>query len=117
MKPSGSSQPRERKIAFRANRKPHAHDSGGAGGLQDRQGQDDSMTATDRGPCPTCTAWCATTERQRANRLRNMAAGGAGVQPYACPECGGIEWATTDLFVSPDGPDKRRSFLQRLTDR
>jgi hypothetical protein len=29
------------------------------------------------------------------DRLRNMVHAGRDVKPYACPRCGGIDWATT----------------------
>ena len=71
--------------------------------------------------CSNCTPWCATTEQQLAVRLKNIAAA-PEVKPYECPNCGGIEWASTDalvvkaepnIFIST-GPDMPSEFLRRV---
>lgn len=63
--------------------------------------------------CPACAAWCATSEKQLANRLANVA-GMPDVQTYACPQCGGTEWATSDAMVVKDEPSTLRRFLERV---
>lgn len=62
--------------------------------------------------CPNCTPWCATTEKQLANRLKNMDAPAA--RPFECPVCCGVEWATTDKMISATPPSRLRKFIERV---
>lgn len=62
--------------------------------------------------CGTCTAWCSTTEKQLANRLANMR-NAPGGQPYPCPQCDSIAWATTREMIG-EGPVEHRSRWQFL---
>lgn len=48
--------------------------------------------------CPACTPWCATTEKQFANRQANMNCD-PQVKPHNCPECGSAAWATTRVMI------------------
>lgn len=50
--------------------------------------------------CPTCTPWCATTERQFEIRQKNMA-DAPDAKPFLCPSCGGVDWATTREKIVP----------------
>lgn len=51
--------------------------------------------------CPTCKSWYATSENQHANRLANTA-GASSTQPYPCPKCGSIDWATSREAIKED---------------
>lgn len=66
--------------------------------------------------CPICTPWCATSETQLKNRLANMRDfAGSGTDPYPCPRCGSMAWATTRAFIKED--TRPRSRWRRLMDR
>lgn len=65
--------------------------------------------------CPTCTPWCATTEKQFADYNANMRDGGPFTRPHACPECGSIDWATSREMIGEPGLIRRgRSWWRRI---
>lgn len=50
--------------------------------------------------CSTCTPWVARTTNQLLKRFSKMSSrSGQYVQPYACPDCGSRDWATTEEFI------------------
>lgn len=61
--------------------------------------------------CETCAHWCAITQKQLDGRLKNMAETPGG-QPHPCPQCHGIDWATTTEMVGEEKP--KRSWPERL---
>ena len=52
--------------------------------------------------CPECKPWAATTHRQFANRIGNMVHSGSDVKIHPCPNCGGIDWALTDMMIQQE---------------
>lgn len=51
--------------------------------------------------CPTCMSWCATSEAALATRHKKMArVPSATWKP--CPQCGGIDWATSREKIEAD---------------
>lgn len=59
--------------------------------------------------CRVCRQWCATSQKQIANRRRNLLMEGPSV--YPCPQCDSIAWATCEAFVA-----ENRSVWQRVKD-
>lgn len=55
--------------------------------------------------CETCAHWCAITQKQLDGRLKNMAETPGG-QPHPCPQCHGIDWATTRAMIKDELPKR-----------
>lgn len=51
--------------------------------------------------CPTCSAWCATSTKKLAIRLKNIS-DAPDIGPHPCPQCGGIDWAISTSMIEPE---------------
>lgn len=58
--------------------------------------------------CDYCRPWCATTEKQLANRVADLIHGGPDTMIHPCPSCNGKEWATTDKMVIKEQTKKKQ---------
>jgi hypothetical protein len=58
--------------------------------------------------CDHCRPWASTSKKQLKIRLRNLDYN-QDASVFACPRCGGGEWATTDKFIV-----EKPSLLRRI---